>query len=279
VTLKNAVAVAVLGFCCCRVSGPLAALQSAPATDAGQIRILRFEATTLKNTVRTLEKELRRLEIQLEDVVQLKEEINQRQFELGTSPESWPDILRSLQSQKIELSINLAGLEARDEALQRLGQESRAADNPVLADLADALQERVAIAESGVEQIWQLHQKGSASDTDVRESRNRLLDARIKLLEFRATHQTPASLHEESRALALERAELGARLARVEEYLQQLAAERSSFTELERAGFEETRLRRARTSLEEQLSDSLDRLTEVNAALERVGATEDPDDQ
>ncbi len=176
-----------------------------------------------------LEEDLAEFQSELFGVESKREQRLQEQFANGVSNESFADIMRSLQLQRVELSIDLAGLDARRKSLQAIAETSPAAT--VQAAIQTKLQQQVEILKQSLEFAKTRYENGNGPESEMYAAQRNLLTAEIRLLEFQQVESSDAGSIE-LRDVALERAEKRARLEKVDEILGQLAIARGQIEEV-----------------------------------------------
>ena len=142
----------------------------------------------------------------------------QKQDSLGVSNASFDEILRVLQTQKVQLVVDLAGLDARREAL--MASRAQASEHEP-DEVIEKLKELVAIQREKLQQAELLRQRGNVSAGEILSLRENMLQAEINLA--RASHGGGNSfgpaLDQQLLELSLHRAETAARLDKVEQLL------------------------------------------------------------
>lgn len=156
-----------------------------------------------------------------------------QQDSLGFSLDSFGDIIASLQTQRVELMIDLAGLEARRDALQNFAEAKINSDEN--KESLQLLQELLASSEIELHHFEQLAKQGSVASSVVADANRRFMETKVRLLEatnrnlaMDATQVGPPLM-----AVSLDRAEKQARLEKVEVLLSQLTSGRAQVRELD----------------------------------------------
>lgn len=202
----------------------LSALQSVAEPEP----VTTARAAQLNAKLKDLDLERQKLEqeksIQEAKIGQLRNEIQtmqEKHFKKGISSESYTEIVNTLQTQRVQLMIDLAGLEAR----QRAVQEYRAAKNanPLFLEVINKMQEQVALLKQTTEEVMELNKRNVGSQMEVREAQRSLLAAEIQLRQMQLSNgDSPEHSGDELRRIALERAEKSARMTKAAEFLQEL---------------------------------------------------------
>lgn len=153
----------------------------------------------------------------------------------SVSRESFEEVMRLLQAQRIQLSIDMAGFEARREAMMKLQDGTQTGAAGPRAEIAQKLRDLVQLQRLKLDDLKKLHDAGSVSTGELRDVERQLLEAEIRLAEFELP-LNQAQLQEfqqELTAVSIERAEKTARLQRVEELLAQLVRSRTAVQSLQ----------------------------------------------
>lgn len=147
------------------------------------------------------------------------------------SPESIVEMTRMLQTQRVELDIDLAGLNARRTFLQEAAKQMQVENNDeVLAPLKAVL----ALAKERLAELKQGLETRRASRDEVREAETRVLRAEISLAEAKRNNTQLSGLSAELLDASLERAEKMARREAVQEMLKSIAAARTDVESVKR---------------------------------------------
>lgn len=168
--------------------------------------------------------ELDNLQAELVKNRSLIEESMGRQRESSVSPASYDEIVRMLQSQRVSLIVELAGIEARHEAwLELLRQPGQ--DRTEEKFIVDRLEEMVQSAKENVREVTALFDSSVGSKVDLNNARRELMELEIRLAETRRKALQTWTVDEQLalRNIALDRSEKSARLAAVEKLLKEIA--------------------------------------------------------
>ena len=141
---------------------------------------------------------------------------------LAVSKDSYPEILKIIHSQRVQLSIDLAGLEARYDAIAiAIAEASKKQSEEVLKPYKRLVEVRYA----NLKQVKKLLETGSASSEKLRMAEVELLESRLRLAEASKPSGSLSHLNSQLLDASLERAEKTARLEKanslfkdVEEY-------------------------------------------------------------
>ena len=150
------------------------------------------------------------------------EKIKKRGAKLSLSADSYPEILKTIHSQRVQLSIDLAGLDARHVAIDTAIAKAIAERQEKVLKPYKRL---VEVRESKFEQVESLMAKGSAGSDKMREAEVELIEARLRLAEASKPSGSLSYLNSQLLDSSLEIAEKTARLEKanslfkdVEEY-------------------------------------------------------------
>ncbi len=150
----------------------------------------------------------------------------------GLSVSSFGEIVGYLQSQKVALTIDLAGLDARQSAIEEAAKKASQSGkhNMERQVMIDKLHQIVNVQRQKLEQAEKLRKQGSASEGDFQDAERQLLEAEIRLADATASfgQAEDSTWNQQLIAVSLDRAEKQARLQRVEDLLAQYAATRPS---------------------------------------------------
>ncbi len=252
-----------------------------------QLEELGFEIQTIETEKSSAAAGQTEAKIRAAELDKMRSELIQQQYELGVSNVSYDEIIRLLQTQRVQLSVDLAGIEARREILiaqQESGQKSAGEQtNP----LAEMIKQLIGIQQERLSSIEALHAKGSAATADVLNAKQQLLETQIRLAEkiHAANDNRGASMDPELLNVSLARAETAARLNRVNQLLGEYVSARTTIDSLGRVqseiGAVESSLldfSRRSNQCEELLSRSQFRKEQLNAELKRAEREEKRDD-
>ncbi len=180
-----------------------------------------------------LASKLELVEFEIAKIDELRAQKVVQQDSLGFSLDSFGAIVASLQTQRIELMIDLTGLDARRDALQKIADAKINSDEN--KESLQLLQELLVLSEKKLHQTEQLSNRGTAPSSAVDEANREFIEAKVRLLEAtnrnRAKYATqigPALM-----AVSLDRAEKQARLEKIEGLLGQFTSGRAIVRELE----------------------------------------------
>lgn len=194
------------------------------------------------NSVAALLQETRQRILETDaQIAKLHEDAERLDLELqadNVSDVSYPQILMQLQVQRINLSIEKAGLDAKSERLlQWVGDPaSDTPDEKTLGKRAK-LEELLELERAELERVDQLIKRGAAPSSHLIDIRKRVIEVELKLLELEGPQQpkSPEAVWaaELLSKTALDRIEVNAKLAMVEKLLGPLQTLRPKLSALE----------------------------------------------
>jgi len=183
--------------------------QSAPAPPKVPARVAELQAYLEK--FKSLREDLNeRLDVEQANqktIEQELEEIKKRKSKLRVSVDSYPEILKTIQSQRVQLSIDLAGLEARYDAI------AKAVDGAERKRKEDFLKPYKQLVDLRQAKLNRLIENKATTPKEKRDAAEvELLEAQLRLAE--ASKPSGALSHLNSQLLdtSLEQAEKTARL-------------------------------------------------------------------
>ena len=140
---------------------------------------------------------------------------------ISLSIESFPDVLKMLQSSRVELMIDLAGLEARQkELLKQRDDPPHPNPQPLLTKELSIAQELVKINQDELKLLEEKVRSGNSSTTQVLTAMKELKLSELRLAVTESKLADVSKVHSaELSSLILDRAEKSARLALVEKLL------------------------------------------------------------
>ena len=141
------------------------------------------------------------------------EGLKQLGSKMSVSAESYPEVLKTLHSQRVQLLIDLAGIDARYQAIENaIAQVTKRKSDAVLA----SLQQLVDVRSAELARLIVLKEKGSISSSEVRAAEIALLESKTRLAQVNSTKGgVLAHLNAQLLDTSLEKAEKAARLAKV----------------------------------------------------------------
>jgi|GEM_PF-1618480 len=180
-----------------------------------------------------LDDELAVLNKKIQEVISVREDFMEVQDRLGFSMESFAGMVGSLQTQRVELMIDLAGLDARREALQKVAESGSAGNND--GEKVSLLQEMETLSKLKYERTEALFHKASIAESTMFDAKREYFEARLRLLDAIGSggKNENAMVAPALVAISLDRAEKQARLEKITMLLEQLTSERRQVFALE----------------------------------------------
>ncbi len=190
----------------------------------------------VEQSKRTAEVRLTEAKTRIEELHNKRADLLKQQSDLGVSSASYDEIMRLLQTQKVQLTIDLAGIEARREAMIEQNESQRAIENETNGSVAQPLQELVAIQHERLQQVEALREKGAAPHAEVLDAKQQLLEVQVRLAEVTGSGGGAGGkpLDHELLNVSLARAETVARLHKVNQLLEEYVGARTPIDTLAR---------------------------------------------
>jgi hypothetical protein len=169
------------------------------------------------------------------------EEVIEMIREKSVSDIGYEDVFRMLQIQKVELKVELEGLKARMDLLQKKIATDSDGDNELVDAKRNNLRRYVVNQEENLAKLNALAEKGAVPKSETVKAEQMLADAKLRLIEFESTSRQAAPKYVESlfeTTLAI--AERKAKLATVETMLAKYIETREDISKLKEAkGYQE----------------------------------------
>lgn len=184
---------------------------------------------------------------------------------LGVSLESFPDVIRTLQTQRIELMIELAGLEAK----RNLLTESLKQKDSKAGEEYNLLREIYSQHLEHFGRLQKLAKKGSVTQTDLARARISVSEAKLRLVKAKSdlgeSHESAVLLD-----LSLERAESKARLDKTKELLASITKARPTLSKREKLNLEKEAASRRYVDVVDEVRNRADELQFMKRELEKI---------
>ena len=181
---------------------------------AGQSATPKRSPIKLESQIRNLEVVMRQIKTQLLDVKGKKEkyenelaELKKRKTSLNVSEASYGEVLKTLHSQRIQLSIDLAGIEARIDAITSAIEAAVSKQND---DVVKPFKRLVELHKSKYDRV--MKKGSSASATEKQSAEISLLESQLQLANALKPSGSLSHLNSQLLDTSLERAEKIARL-------------------------------------------------------------------
>lgn len=179
------------------------------------------------------------------------------QDRIGVSSESFGPIMKNLQLQRIQLMIDLAGLQARREALEKV--QLRMEKEKVSAVMAP-LKEMLKLEQESLQRVMKLNARGAVDAAQVADAKRQVLNVEVQMLEAEMSVFHSGEMGSELLDASLQRAEKAARLEKIETLLKTFTQSRG---ELEQADAAQVRI----VDREQQLSAAKQNLSKAEDQL------------
>ena len=242
-SLRVAFLVSVIGLMATREE--LASQEAPPRENsltshlAQQLSEVDLELQKIEQIRHTAADRLAETKAQMEDFQNKRVELLKQQNDLGVSSASYDDIMRLLQTQKVQLTIDLAGIEARRDAMIEQYEANRKVEIENGGTAVESLKELMAIQADRLRQAEAMHDKGVAPQAEVLDAKQKLLEVKIRLEEMNRVYgngQKP--VNQELLSVSLTRAETVARLNKVNQLLEEYVHARTPIDSLSRVAAE-----------------------------------------
>ena len=207
------------------MSATMASGQSVPANQEKAALITEFETriAELESLLQVAEAQRESLDEKLAEIKARRRDIMNQQDSLGVSNESFAEVVKSLQTQRVDLMIDLAGLDARRQSMLDLRDAEPPENSPLIQRLEDLLD----VEEQQLQETMSLHSQAAISKRDLQTAKRRVLEVQIRLEEARSPSQSASRLTESLWNISLDRAEKQARLEKIESLLNSITSSRS----------------------------------------------------
>lgn len=200
------------------------------------------------------------------------QKMNESLQEEGFSEAAYPEILTQLQVQRINLSIELAGLDAKSKHLQAmLSKPPGETQDATLVKKRQMLEEILGLEQKELKGLVELAQAGVASSRQVSDLRKRVLQVEVQLLELESPRsQTPETVWAADvlAKVAMDRIEVAAKLAKIDELLVPQQRVRSMLSEIEQLKSKLSEMRVKQSYLQSRQFDLEDRSSQLQLELQ-----------
>ncbi|MEM7477232.1 MAG: hypothetical protein AAF483_19790, partial [Planctomycetota bacterium] len=136
---------------------------------------------------------------------------------LDISSASYPEVIKTLQARRIQLTIDLAGLEARQEAIRK----AQASASEKVSEAVVPMMKLVELQEKDLQRARKLAMEASISQAEISQFEQKLLEARIRLAESQRAQPRYKGLNDTLLSTQLSIAEKRAQLEKCESLLGQ----------------------------------------------------------
>ena len=237
------------------------AVTPAPAVLRAQVRV-----DNQKELVERLRVKLQNAAAETEKLKAKKKLLIESQTKLGVSKSSFSEIMKSLQSQKIQLTVDIAGLEARQAAILASQKKGRVKVNH---EIVAPLKKLLEMLEKEQIQMQKLFEKGATSDAELRKSKRAVIEAKIRLAQASSASQ----LTDFDRSLldtSLELAEKRARLSKTKALLKEVVPAIDLMEEIQDLEFQLKGTNATKNELATTISKARETLAQLVIELEAI---------
>ena len=175
----------------------------------------------------------------LDDIAAVEKNILKSQEPLGISTESFPGIIGVLQTQKIQLTIDLAGLNAKRKTLLEIKEESAAQLN---VDLIKEMEAIIEGQEVDLQRLKRLRESRSVSSAEVKKAELQVIASKHRLASMKASTGSNPQLQNSMIEVSLDIAESEARLNKTIELLDKVTPQRNQVDRLSKLRVEQENL-------------------------------------
>jgi len=209
----------------CTIALILACVSIAKAQSVSPTTAPSAAQRTLQGAISTQSAKVDRLERELElrrtrygKTAEELKRIEAIETKYGVSADSFSEIIKNLQAKRIDLLVDTAGLEAKQEAILRAEKQ-----NPDNAAIVEPLEKLVKLRQAKLEQIH----KSSSSKDELRSAEMNLLSSKVQLANAKSKKASSSLLSDSLLNTSLALAESKARLAKTEALLNEILPARN----------------------------------------------------
>jgi chromosome segregation ATPase len=151
----------------------------------------------------------------------------------GLSEDSYASVVASLQSRRVELMIDLTGIDARRsaiEAIVKTATDGASVDSVLIGQL----EKMVEVQKKSLSELTALYQSGAASSKQLRDAELKILELEIQLAREKQKPNQASLFDSQLVDLSLDRAEKKAKLEHIEQMLAKFAKSREALGEKSR---------------------------------------------
>lgn len=224
---------------------------------------LQNQLTMLDAQKQSVLAQVQSLEVDLNELVQFRLDALKQQDMIGVSAESFTDIIKTLQSQRIQLTIDLAGLDARREVLAKAQAEM---ENSNLDAVLTPLRELLLLEKKSLDRKRELFANAAVSSADVLAAQKNVLAVEVQIAEATARQKNSnfaSRLSSDLLDASLERAEKQARLETTDGLLNKFTQSRKL---VEDATSTEIRIANGRQQIDMLMTE----INDLSTQIERV---------
>ncbi len=221
--------------------------------------------------------QLRGLEAEIDRRSSMVGQLEQTLFDANLSMQSYPEVLAMLQTMRVQLKVDLAGLRTRQKMIREFYPVDDKEDQVNQKKLAIA-ESMLELAQQRVERAELLVEKGTIPTSDLSAAQIELRQAELRVLESQSTilHARQQST-QDNREIVIELSEKEAKLTEVESLLKSAAEARSTIREIEtlqqanrRMETETQNVSAALATLQDELITRSEKLKQLEAELSKL---------
>lgn len=190
---------------------------------------LEFQRRSSLKYLKEIEKQLKEVRIQKKEEEKQFADLNgkyeaslEKEDGISVSTESYTAIIQTLQSQRVELLVDVAGMEAREKAISEIRNKMEAEGTGIISQL----EQLVEIQKSNLQAVSQRYKRNAVSVSEMNVAKSKLLEVEIRLAEAKQKSKSPAYLDDFFVKSSLDQAEKKARLEMTESLLSTFAQSR-----------------------------------------------------
>lgn len=198
-------------------------------------------------------------------------ELKWANIEQVVASESYPDVIKSLHSQRVQLMISVAGLEARRKAI--LAATEQVTNKTVDEELLKPLQESVKIRSEMYQTAMSQEANNEISKSIVLQAQLAMLNAQSRLAEVKSNARSSETLDRLTASLldsSLELAEQKAMLAETESLVNRIEPAQRKFQEVEEVRNSMSSTQQAINVAQAQLNEVKVKISNFTAELEEL---------
>lgn len=227
------------------------------------IQALQAEQAMLETQKQSIAAQVQELEADLDALIQTRADALKKQDSIGVSAESFTDIIKALQSQRIQLTIDLAGLDARRDVLAKAQAEM---ENNNLDAVLAPLRELLLLEKKSLDRKRELFAAATVSQADVLAAQKKVLSVEVQIAEATARQKNSnfaSRISSDLLSASLERAEKQARLETTNNLLEKFTQSRKL---VEDARSTEIQISNSRRQIDALLRE----VSEITSQIDRV---------
>lgn len=254
----------VLVFACTNLASAQSAVPNAKPPSQFELSIQQGIADQTA-IIDRIKEDLDRIQMRRDVTAKKLAEIQSVENKSGVSIESFPEIVKNLQAKRIDLMIDLAGLEARRDAI--LSAKSSKIDQ---SSITEPLKQLIALKQNKLDRL----RKTTASDDDKRTVEMELLSAKVQLARAKSNQSGSNLLSDSLLSTSLELAESKARLSKTDALLAKVLPARKQFESSELLKEETIRFKKEEARLSNSLRENQRTIERFKGQLERLKGEE-----